>query len=155
MSEIETDTLHRQVRLQVGEFEADVDEELAPLLEQLAKAGINTLMSCQENRPGIAWITFSRVNDLGRFLEIVGAYEPDGTSLYRRITGDAEEGGWEYELYPMDAGMHYEESKDGVTEEGPGGPPCFCFQASVRFPRTDLPILLERMTQYNAWLDAV
>jgi hypothetical protein len=85
-------TEHRQVFVKVGDFEAEVDEELAPLIKELARAGIVTVMSCQENRPGVAWIVFLSVEDLGAFLNIVAEYDPEEASFYRRATLDAEEG---------------------------------------------------------------
>lgn len=145
-------THHKQVKVRVGEWEADVDEELAPLIEQLWKAGIATVLSCQENRPGVAWIMFLMAEDLSTFLDIVAEYDPDEASLYRRISlaSDLEEC-WEYDLRPQDAALH-EEFLGGGVEEWHEGEACFYFNVSVRFPRTDLPTLLQRMMWHNGSL---
>ena len=140
---------HKQVRIKVDSFEADVDEELAPLLVELWKAGMRTVLSCQENRPGVAWIQFFSVDDLTYFLDTVGgcaAVEED--DLYWRITQDADEdgGSWEYALHPMDIAAD-DEADDDWHEHLPD----FAFLPSVRFPRTDLPLLLRHMTFHNAF----
>lgn len=145
-------TQHKQVRVKVGEFEADVDEELAPLIKQLVMAGIGTELSCQENRPGIAWIMFSSVNDLCEFLNIVAEYDPDEGSLYRRATLAGDEGCWEYGLIPEDVALHETVTEDGIVDESHDGQECFHFFPSVRFPRTDLPELLDKMMRHNFFL---
>lgn len=147
-----TPTQHRQVRVTVGGIVADVDEELAPLIEQLWKAGIATSLSCQENRPGIAWIMFPLVGDLSRFLDIVAEYDPEDASLYRRISlASDDEGCWEYDVLPEDDALH-EEFLNGGVEEWHEGEACFYFNVSVRFPRTDLPTLLQRLMRHNGCL---
>jgi hypothetical protein len=44
----------------------EVDEELAPLILALSQLGIETLNSCQENKPGIAWVEFATTADARR-----------------------------------------------------------------------------------------
>src|SRR5262249_6077338 len=56
-------TRHRQVWVEWDGYGADVDEELAPLILALWKKGIVTCNSCQENRPGIAWVEFLTARD--------------------------------------------------------------------------------------------
>ncbi len=142
-------TKHKQVRVRVGEFEADVDEELAPLIEQMARAGIRTIMAGQENRPGIAWIMFSDESDLCGFLNIVAEYDPEEGGLYRRASLCDDEGKWEYSVLPHDLSLEEEVTEDDFIEESHDGQVCFTFMPSVRFPRTDLPILLDRMVRHN------
>lgn len=139
---------HKQVRVNVGQSEADVDEELAPLVEELWKADISTVLSCQENRPGVAWIMFDMPGDVCKFIDIVAEYDSESGSLYRRITGRDDEGCWEYDLLPEDAGL-CEEEEGGEIVEWHEGQVAFYFNTSVRFPRTDLPILLDRLKRHN------
>lgn len=49
---------HKMVVVKYNDEEAYVDEGIAPLIEELWKAGIHTVMSCDENRPGWMWIEF-------------------------------------------------------------------------------------------------
>ena len=143
-------TTHKQVRVKEGYFEADIDEELAPLIQELWKADLATVLSCQENLPGIVWIEFLITTDLAEFLSIVAEYEPECESLYHRILGHTDvEGCWEYDFFPADFALH--EGRDGITDWHEGAPD-FYFNASVRFPRTDLPMLLDRMMQHNAFV---
>src|SRR5690242_20210074 len=51
-------TKHNQVHLKWGVMEGDIDEDLVPLILSLWQYGIRTVASCQENRPGIAWVEF-------------------------------------------------------------------------------------------------
>jgi hypothetical protein len=47
---------HKQVKIRLGSRAAEVDEGIADLILALWEAGIGTIMSCQENYPGVAWI---------------------------------------------------------------------------------------------------
>jgi hypothetical protein len=76
---------HKQTRVAWQGREAEVDEELAPLILALWKAGIDTLLSCQENRPGVAWICFPTARDAKNLLDAV-AVCPDQKDL--RTVGD-------------------------------------------------------------------
>jgi hypothetical protein len=46
----------------------EVDEGLATLLKAIWNLRISTCNSCQENKPGIAWIEFPRCEDAEAFL---------------------------------------------------------------------------------------
>ena len=48
-----------------------IDEGIAPLIEEIWKAGIWTANSCEENRPGWMWIEFLRTMDAVKFLNII------------------------------------------------------------------------------------
>lgn len=132
-------TGHKQVCVRVGHREADVDEGIAELIEQLWLADIGTGLSCEENQPGIAWIDFDTPRDARRFLTIVVKYESGADSLYKRAT----ESEWQYDIHLADYAMFGEDfdQHPGRTE--------FCFSVSIRFPRTDMPVLLERLKRHN------
>jgi hypothetical protein len=143
------ETRHKQVRVEWDGRGADVDEDLAPLILALWRAGIDTMMSCQENRPGIAWICFPTPLDAKMFLDLVAVY-PDETdvpfweTLYGRVAGFGSDGDWEYTVNVDDLGVQ-EDIIDGKVEATCIGPSDFMFDVSVRFPRTDLPLILERL----------
>jgi hypothetical protein len=73
--------IHEQVSIMWQDRQAEVDEELVPLILALWKLDIDTCNSCQENRPGIAWIEFLTSMDAEAFLKIVAPY-PDHKDLH-------------------------------------------------------------------------
>ena len=154
-------TQHKQVPVEWRGRRAEVDEEMAPLILALWRAGIATRLSCQENQPGIAWIAFATPEDARKFLNRVAVYpdpadlrEGDGRTyvgnvpfwetLYGRITGCGDEGNWDYRVWVDDFGVSEELVGDelGTTHVGPAD---FEFNVSIRFPRTDMPLILERL----------
>lgn len=74
---------HRQVRLNYLNEIVEIDEELASLIQATWKAGIGTIMCCQEFDDGIAWIEFESMPDLLKLVNIVIRY--DGDSIYNRV----------------------------------------------------------------------
>lgn len=155
-------TQHKQVPIEWRGRRAEVDEEMAPLIRALWRAGISTTLSCQENRPGVAWIAFATPEDARRFLNRVAVY-PDAAdlreaggrtsvgnvpfreTLYGRITGCDSEGDWEYGVFVDDYGVAEElVGNESVTTHV--GPADFEFGVSIRFPRSDMPLILERLT---------
>jgi hypothetical protein len=129
-----------------------VDEELAPLILALWKRGIDTCLSCQENRPGVAWIMFPTAEDAKKFLNAVAVYPEDedrGQNLYDRIVGVADGGNWDYSVSVDDWAVKYDEV-DGHLEEACTGPADFEFGLSIRFPTTDIPLLLKQLAEASA-----
>lgn len=133
------ETGHKQVRVRVGHREADVDEGIAELIEQLWLADIGTGLSCEENQPGIVWIAFDSPRDARRFLTIAVKHDSGIDSLYQRAI-DSE---WQYDIHLDDYALYGEDFDQhlGRTE--------FVFSVSIRFPRTDMPVLLERLKRHN------
>src|SRR6266568_2282062 len=76
---------HRAVMVHVGKMREEIDEKLVPLIREIWKADIQTMMSCQETEPGIAWIEFDSVDDLRKWLNIVAEYEEGVDTLYNRV----------------------------------------------------------------------
>lgn len=101
-------TTHKQTTVTVGNMKADIDEGIAPLIEQIWKADIYTVNSCEENRPDIIWIEFLTPDDASWFLNIVAQYDKDIDSLYNRARNgwlpcddnDMPHPFWEYALHP-------------------------------------------------------
>lgn len=156
-------TLHRQVRVAWRDREADVDEGLAPLILALWKLDVDTLMSCQENRPGVAWLCFPTAYDAETFLNAVavhpeeqadgGQEEVAGTplwaTLYGRAAGYGSDGDWEYAVHPTNYGVIEEVENDELIETCIG-PSDFGFSVSVRMPVADLPEVRERVERAAA-----
>jgi hypothetical protein len=153
-------TRHEQVEIEWRGIRAEVDVELAPLILEMWKAGVATVLSCQENRPGIAWIAFPAADFATGFLDLVAVHPgeddapaaddaPYGATLYRRIAGCGSIGDWQYALFPENYGVR-EKIVKGKLVETCTGPANFEFLVSVRFPRTDIPLILKRLQAVNA-----
>lgn len=135
------DRIHNSTLVRVRHMEAEIDVEIASLIEELWIAGIHTHCSCQENTPGIAWISFDSGKDAERFLAIVALeYEGDCDSLYARMLG----GDWTFDALPDDLAV----GDDDVIE--PRGSPNISIAVSVRFPRSDIPEVERRLRDHNA-----
>jgi hypothetical protein len=118
-------------------MDARIDEMLAPLIKRLWQNGILTCNSCQENRPGIAWIQFASPFDAMNFLNVVATlpskkdfknYRFRGI-MYDRMTCEGQFGEWEYKCH-----VRNEREHEGQAD--------FNFAISVRFPLTDLPAIM-------------
>ena len=145
-NETRCDRPHPTVFVEVGENRAEIDSGLAPLIEQVWKAGIDTMMSCQETWDGIAWIAFDSVDDVLRFLDIVAFYEPGADTLFNRIcddlVGELSSPEWEFRFNPMPL-------IDCSVEQITGAPVSFHATIGVYFPQTDIPTLLNRLRLFN------
>jgi hypothetical protein len=133
---------HPQVQIKHGSWSADVDEEIAPLILACWRADIATSNSCQENQPGIAWIEFPTALDAEHFTTTVVR---DIDDLYwRAFPNDDGEVHWEWAAVPGDLG---EELNEVTHEIERIGPPDILIAVSVRFPRSDIPLLTEKLSR--------
>ncbi len=133
---------HETAQISVGDRSAQIDVELAGIVESLWKLGINTRGCCQNesetlSRPTSvqrAYIGFELVDDLQRFLELF-----DGTQMadHRwqnfewadKVGGPVVEVppiGWTYRINVRRAGPN----RDGIQ-----------IGASVRFPVSEIPLI--------------
>lgn len=91
------------------------------------------------------------------FLNIVAKYEEDSESLYQRIKNgwtrhrkDDAPGTWKYDVGIDDLSVELIiDDEENTVEEVSTGPADFVFGLSIRFPKTDYPVLLERMRKFN------
>lgn len=137
---------HDQVLVTVGAVSIEIDTMLAPLMEEMWKAFIMTLSSCQEWEDGdeMAWIAFPNWYEFKKFLDIVGDNsdidKPD--SLYRRINPsynyDQEIPKWEF---AVDISDHNICSKDGDCD--------FKTMFHLWFPQNDIPLLVDILKMHN------
>jgi hypothetical protein len=88
--------IHKQVRAKPPDGPSVwVDEGMKKFLEALWDRGIDTVLSCQENRPGVAWVEFADPGDAICFLET--AWELADDEMRDRIYGEwVVPGLWEY-----------------------------------------------------------
>jgi hypothetical protein len=162
--------LHKKQHIKVGRFEGDVDEGIAPLIEELWKADIITIRSCQEHEPDIErdmiMIKFLTQDDALAFMNIVGQYtEEDGEhdeydSLWDHIQfgepyeGFRLQGFWGFAVQPCDdrdfdklkEKYHHHPRTDGFCDCYPH----FVFSVTILFDNRDYPEVLKRMQQFNA-----
>ena len=137
---------HPAVTVTVGEWSEEIDLQIAPLIREMWIAGIDTLMSCQEVSPGIAWIDFPDVQELLRFLDLVTWYEDGIDTFYNRVTGQRvgfmSIPPWEYQFHLLDIFEDREVLMDGMGR----------FEASVGvyFPIPDIAELIARLQARNA-----
>ena len=120
-----------------------LDTGIAELIQAMWRAGIETVMSCEETRPGIVWIEFPLAS-AQRFLEIVSQYNPNTGSLYWRALrlGDNP---WTYDLHPEDWNrVEWLNERDEIEHKHVGAAR-ISFDVSIRFPRSDIPEIVTRL----------
>lgn len=145
---------HPQVVIQHGDQEAEVDEGIAPLILELWKAGIDTMMSCQDNN-GRVWLAFPDPVDATGFLNLAADFDTDVHSLYNALgAGEYEPEDWEnfrenrawhYQASPIDYGAGLGDD-DELYDRGYRD---FGFHISIRFPQQDYPVVLARLKAWN------
>lgn len=125
---------HPTVHVSYGEEDADIDENLAPLILECWKAGFGTNMSCQETEPDEAWIEFADTESARMFVGIVvGWFDEDG-EFAAHCMGHLSDG-WYYFASPI------------WPADGSNSIPDFCI--SVYFPHGDIPVALRRIREHN------
>ena len=136
---------HEAVIVKVGDRREEIDVMLAPLIEAIWRAGIATMMSCQETEPGIAWVAFDTIDDLKLFRDMVVWFEDDEQSLYARANsprfGYSVESPWEYQLNIIDC---FEDQPEQTEDDCAS----FEFWVGLYFPQSDIPELVERLTAF-------
>ena len=133
---------HDTVVVTVGDRSAEIDVELAPIIESLWRLGIDTRACCQDQTADLkrrfknprGYILFEATDDLRRFLELL-----DGTAIaeHRWQNFDWSDGvgsplveippiGWSYAINVRRPGPF----RDGIE-----------IGASVKFPVGDIPLM--------------
>jgi hypothetical protein len=149
-----------------GSLTAEVDVDLAPLVLEVWRAGIATIHSCQdvgENVAGLAGrlphleevvrresgrasLGFAGADAMAAFLDAVANAGPRD-ELYERMAHWASPGAWQLLVTVSDRGLAEGE------ELAPDGTPWSRLTPAsftVRFPRTDIAEVAERMRRHNA-----
>jgi hypothetical protein len=146
---------HKTVLVRHGGMRARIDEDIAPLVLETWKAGVETHCSCQdarvlgdEERPWMSgWIQlgFPAFDAARCWLDIVAKHEKGGRSLYNRMTHFGCRGivTWHWEASPYDAA--YDEGCDETI-----GPTTLDFMVFVYFPRSDVARVVRRLRAHNA-----
>jgi hypothetical protein len=148
-------TLHPQATVQVGEFTAQVDEELVPLITQLWRRGLWTEESCQD-KDGYVFLAFLSLDEARRFCRAVldWADAEGDQALAARVewagapyddSAPAPPGRpWKYCRLP-----YLDPEEDGFPNDIDGPlvlvEECVC----VDFPRADLAAVLAAVTRFD------
>lgn len=143
------DLRHRQQRIFWDGDAADVDEGIADFILECWKAGCLTGMSCQ-GEPGESpvWVMFLDAGMAEQFLNIVCAFEEDTESIWNRAAHDHEPDD-DWEAFRAERAWRYDVVVDDWAEQATGVPRQFELAISVRFPHSDLDVVLERLRRHN------
>jgi hypothetical protein len=128
---------HKTVRVQSDGLDANIDEEIAPLIRELWKARLITMMSCQDSPEGWVWVQFPLVVFAEAFMDLMEK-ESGVRPLWHR---------WRFEIYPitLQEALFGDYPKE-LIPKGRG----LRFAIGVRFPKEDLPAVLETLVKHNA-----
>jgi len=164
---------HLATVVEHGGLAAEVDLEIAPLVLEMWRAGIDTIHSCQDvgenlaklstrlphvaeiarRELGRASIGFAGAEPLLRFLDALANAGPrDG--FYERMAHWASPGAWQLVIGLQDPGLEADDDDDDPGRQGlaPDGVPLSRFVAGsfqVRFPRGDVGEMNGRMRRHN------
>jgi hypothetical protein len=154
-NDIDLDARHPQVLAQWGTRRAYVDWEMAPLLRELWEAGVDTIASCQDLGESLENLPV-RSPHMAAFVEaatgqaVIDFYPPDAqvfltlvangappSAMYDRMTRWTAKGGWHVALDLMDVPRAAHQHDFRV------------FGSQVRFPRADVPLIIECLRRHN------
>ncbi len=151
---------HKQVKVQMpsrwGGDVIKVDEGMVELLSAIWRHDILTLLSCQENRPGVAWIMFATPQDAASFMNIVLHFYGDAKKPWKTLYGRAMEYNcgydritkdWEYSISPHNRGVQETVNDEDEVITRYRGYNDFDFEVSIRFPVSDIPIIIRRLNK--------
>ena len=133
---------HDTVAVTVGDHSAEIDVELARIIESLWKLRIDTRACCQDETADLkrqvkeprGYILFETTDDLQRFLELLDA-TPIAEHRWQNFDWSDGVGSPLVEIPPN--GWNY-----GINVRRPGPfRDCIEIGASVRFPAGDIPLL--------------
>jgi hypothetical protein len=146
-----------------GEWSADVDVEIAPLVFELWRGGIETVSACQDEGEsllalahsapwlveqsrvyaGRAYVDLLHTDDACRFLDAVTNAGPRN-ALYRRMSSLATPDAWEVRLALYDT-LSTQETGDWNSPSAFG-----VGVVRVRFPRGDVEEVVDRLQRWNS-----
>ncbi|MFV2062342.1 MAG: hypothetical protein ACC726_02370 [Chloroflexota bacterium] len=137
-----------------------IDEEIAPLVEAVAQAGLVTTSSCQRGLGGRAILDFDSVEDAAVFLAVAAQdFSLDVASLWNRIFVENEPEEWQHfrrermwtvSASAQDHSVEYGTDADGNEVLERTRPAAIDFRIGVAFPPSDIPTITELILQHNA-----
>lgn len=162
---------HPATIVERGDLTVEVDLELAPLVREIWRAGIETIHSCQDagenlaelatrlshvaeiarRELGRASIGFSGVEPVMGFLDALANAGPRD-EFYERMAHWAAPDAWQLVLGLQDVGLGGDDEDPTGQRLAPDGTPLSQFGVGsfqVRFPRSDIGEMTERMRRHN------
>lgn len=148
--------------VRIGGLQADIDEDLAGLVAELWRAGVDTASACQDEgesmlevlsggdwaariaaaHAGRAYVDFVSIDDVRRFYDAVANGGPRD-AIYERLAHPAAPGAWEVRVSLYDT----------LPTTGTGDWACPSAFATgvwrVRFPRDDIDEITARVVRTN------
>lgn len=126
--------MHKTIRITHDTMSADIDELIAPLINLMWKAGIETVESCQESYDGWVAIYFYGVEQPRKFLKIVHAPAQEALDHAATIGENIRIGlppnKWKMTILP-----HWQMNHIG-------------FLVSVRFPQSEIGNIFQKLEEY-------
>ena len=138
---------HETTTVTVGERSAQIDVELAGIIESLWKLGINTRACCQDQSAGLkrhvaeprGYILFQFTGDLQRFLELLQG-TPIAEHRWQNFEWSDGVGSPLVEITPIGWSYGINVRRPGPKRDG------IEIGASVKFPVEDIPLLESALT---------
>lgn len=114
-----------------------IDVDLADVISELWRRGVRTVQCCQEYQPGLAWIAFDDQQSALGFVEALGLRDDDPNGQEFDFSDRALQ--WSTASpSSMSVGDDWRWSATPRPSEG-------TFDIAVEFPRSDLPLIRERL----------
>ena len=149
-------TIHRQIEVYnpIHDCVSKIDEGIVGLIQLMWDMGIETQLSCQENKPGIMWI-YLPCSEAERFLTIISSKRDEElvdppTSMYGRMMNFDWGDDWEYDVCIDDFAEKLNEEADEVFLEGDS---YIMVSISIRFPISDYEKIISRLKDFNSCRD--
>lgn len=144
---------HETILVEYGDFSAQTDVEIAPLVLEILKAGIKISWTFREEHD--ISIAFSTCSDAIKFLSIVAKYDDNNPPLYWKVIHSDITGGYEWRyfvrLFDRSLSESWEDSKYGVSYDiEHHGDVDFYFEVNFRIPFIHIPIIEQLMIDHNA-----
>jgi hypothetical protein len=161
---------HKQVEVYnpILEEKVEIDEGMVELLTLMWEMGLLTSLSCQENKPGVMWVSMPS-EDASWFMTALSSKRDDdlasdSSSLYKRMMGLEGEDNWDFQVRPQDVAESYLFDQEGFDADEDGFEDDFVtvaregiskiyFDINIRFPITEYPIILQRLKEYKRNMD--
>jgi len=130
----------------------EIDTGIAPLIDEILKAEIQTTGSCEDVFPGYVWINFKTSNDFERFMEIIYIGEK-----YNQSITDLQL--WSVQtncrlLHPGDDTINEQHFADKINRYGNIDQPVshVSLRVSLTFPVNDYDFVLKQFLKHNSTL---
>jgi hypothetical protein len=130
---------HKTVRVRYKDYDEKIDVLIAPLIYECWRAGVNTVMSCQEVeycQKKCVWIEFDTSEDLDYFVQLIAVNDKLRAHAAMSQNQDDPTTSWHSALYIDDF-------------SGPGEPHMCGLVISLYFPQSDINSIVATLKEFN------